>query len=293
MHNSEILYIIEHIDSGMTKIGITADWFSRSKALKLHEKTKLIGLFEPDDMEEAEKELHRLFRKNRLPGSEYFHLTKAQQEDVLSKAREDYMEAEDLTGIYQKMAKNTHVDVTKAIRWSASDWLRLNKTSWRRSISDMCNWPEDDAIIEAENAVCKKQINEIAVKIDNRWGLGASEQIASEMIGDEFFRHHTVSLDKKLFNRRGWKGSSISFYLKREIADNLFDHLEFTPALGKAQIKIKGIQIERETLRFFLEHWANFRGPKYCDEAAQALVDKKRFGYYLSCLGPMTADWID
>ena len=294
MYNAEVLYVIEHVDSGMTKIGITGDWFSRSRALKLHEKTRLVGLFEPGDMQEAEKELHALFRKNRLPGSEYFSLTKAQQEELLARAREDYREMEDLTGIYRQMTNNSHIDVTKAIHLSAHDWTRLNRTSWKRMISDICDWPDDDLDIEAENSICKKQIQEMAKEINDAWGPGASEQIASERICFEIFRHHAVSLDKKLFTRYSYgRGYGLGFYLKPEIADNLFDYLTFTPTLENADIKVAGVKAELETIRFFLRRWAGFRGKKYCDEAMEALVKWKRFSYYLSCLGPMTADWID
>jgi len=294
MYDAEVLYVIEHVDSGMTKIGITGDWLSRSRALKLHEKTRLVGLFEPGDMQEAEKELHALFRRSRLPGSEYFSLTKDQQEELLARAREDYREMEDLTGIYRQMASKSQIDVTKAIHWSAHDWTRLNRTSWKRMISCICSYPEDDLDIQFENSICKDQIQEMAKEINDVWGLGASEQIASERICCEFFRHHKVSLDKKLFTRHSYgRGYGFRFHLKPEIDDNLFDYLIFNPTLENANIKVAGIEVKPQTLSFFLRRWAGFRGKKYCDEAMNALVEWKRFDYYLSCLGPMTTDWVD
>lgn len=290
MRETEVVYVIEHIDSGMTKIGITSDWFSRSIALKVHQETKLIGLFESSDMEEAERELHRFARKQRLPGSEYFCLTKQQQENVLTKARETNREIEDLTGLYREMTNNPFVDVTKAVYHSACDWLRLNTTSWKHSISHYCDYADYEGVDKLEGAICKRQIQQMALLINDMWGIGASEQIASDLICDHFFRLHKASLDKKLFDRRSYGLGGVNFYLKPKVRDDLFKYLTFAPAIGSKEIVVKGVRVEAETLRFLLRRWVNYRGSKYCNEAIDSLVDRKRFSYYLSCCGPMTSD---
>lgn len=290
MHETEVVYVIEHIKSGMTKIGITSDWFSRSATLKVHQETRLIGLFESCDMEKTEKDLHRFFRKQRLPGSEYFFLTKEQQKDLLDKARENNREMEDLTGTFRAMTNSPIADVTNAVLWSSRDWLRLNRKSWRRRISDYCSQPFEDTDLEVEADICKRQIQEIATEMNDPWCFGTAEQRAAEKICNEFFGHHKASIDKKNFHRTSYNTGKLRFYLKQNAYENIFEHLIFTPSIQDAEVVVKDIKLKAETLRFLLRMLIDYRGGKYCEQAINALADRREFGYYLSCLGPITSD---
>lgn len=286
MHSQDILYVIEHIESGMTKIGITSDWFSRSNTLKVHQKTRLIGLFEAEDVEEAEKELHHAFKKYRLPGSEYFLLNSSQKEELLSKARENYAETEDLTGTYARMMAETHVDVTNAMWRSASDWLRLNRNSWKRYITD---YGPDlfDETTNDQRLVFEEQMQEMAKEIKAAWGDGESMQRAAEIISREVFSNHSFSLDKKLFRKSRKFYSGFYFSMKEKVEEDLLGHLTISPCLVEADIRVRDIKVKKETLQILLRLWTDYRGARYCNEAMTSLVDKKRFSYYLSCLGPI------
>jgi hypothetical protein len=294
MYDASVLYIIEHVDSGMTKIGITADWFSRARALKLHQKTKLIGLFESEDPLQLEKELHAYVRNHRLPGSEYFYLTKEKQEQVLAKARETHTDKTDETGAFFQLTEKKTIDVTGAIHWSACDWLRLNRTSWRKAVYDICGHAGMGATDDEElmHKVAGEQIKQISDLIDDPWQLNSGSQRVATSICEELFRRCCLSLDKKLFKRHRiyYPERSIEFLLPRAIRENLFEHLEINPPLSQVEIFVEGKKIKEETLSVLLEKWADFRGDKYCDLAMSSLARKSRFEYYLSCLGPMTIE---
>lgn len=118
----------------MTKIGITCQWHSRSKSLKIGEKTQLLGLFQADELAQAEKELHDTFKDSRLPGSEYFNLNKNQIKELLSLMTAKYQNVEKYYNYYNNAKKSKKLEITNALDSSASDWFRLCKTSWLRSI---------------------------------------------------------------------------------------------------------------------------------------------------------------
>lgn len=118
----------------MTKIGITCQWHSRSKSLKIGEKTQLLGLFQADELAEAEKELHDTFKQFRLPGSEYFNLNKKQIKELLLLMTNKYQNVQKYFDYYSEVKKSKNLEITRALHHSAHDWFRLCRSSWRRSI---------------------------------------------------------------------------------------------------------------------------------------------------------------
>lgn len=295
MYDTNVLYIIQHVDSGMTKIGITADWFARARALKLHQKTKLIGLFESEDPLQFERELHAYVSDHRLPGSEYFYLTEEKQQEVLAEARKTHADKTDETNAFFKLMEKKKIDITGAIHWSACDWLRLNRTSWRKAVYDICRYayiddPDDDKLKHKIAGEQIKQISDLANDGDywKRGSAYASQGVAASIV-KELFQTCSLSLDKKLYKRRRiyYPERSIEFLLPRAVSENFFKFMEISPPLAKVEIFVQGVKIKEETLSVLLEEWAGFRGDKYSNLAMTSLARKSTFGYYLSCLGPM------
>ncbi|MDA9867991.1 GIY-YIG nuclease family protein [Synechococcus sp. AH-224-I15] len=82
-----ILYVIRHCSSGMVKIGITSDWKTRSAALEVAKKCdtlKVVACEEGRVYRHHEWKLHRYFRAKRVPGTEWFHLSDRQIDELLA-----------------------------------------------------------------------------------------------------------------------------------------------------------------------------------------------------------------
>lgn len=151
----------------MTKIGITCQWHCRSKSLKIGEKTQLLGLFQADELAEAEKELHDEFRESRLPGSEYFNLNKKQIKELLLFMSNKYQNVSKYFDYFDKVKKAKNLEITHALHCSAHDWFRLCHSSWHRRIIELA---END--LYAKDCFFKKEdfnifCKEIKETIDN------------------------------------------------------------------------------------------------------------------------------
>jgi len=93
MAKHSILYVIQHEDTGLHKIGITNDWSRRQRELELGIKTKAVHVVRVNDARQIESYLHRRFKAQRMPQSEWFNLDGEQLNFVRStvlKARDDY-----------------------------------------------------------------------------------------------------------------------------------------------------------------------------------------------------------
>jgi hypothetical protein len=135
--NEDVLYVIKHDATKTVKIGITGNWDSRSKSLKIGEKTSLVALYNCPCIYNAEKELHNTFKEWRLPGSEYFNLKTSNLQKLVNQANQAY---QNITDQYQELlALKQHdwLDITGAVSWSASDWFRLNQERWKNHIIEV------------------------------------------------------------------------------------------------------------------------------------------------------------
>ena len=135
--NEDVLYVIRHDATKTVKIGITGNWDSRSKNLKIGEKTSLIALYNCPCIIDAEKKLHDTLREWRLPGSEYFNLKASNLQKLVNQANQSY---QNITEQYQELMalkKHDWLDITGAVSWSASDWFRLNQERWKKYITDV------------------------------------------------------------------------------------------------------------------------------------------------------------
>lgn len=66
----ECVYLIKQNQSGLYKIGMTKNWDSRSKQLKVGSSTSKIKLVSCRNSEKWEKFLHAMFKHKRIPQSE-------------------------------------------------------------------------------------------------------------------------------------------------------------------------------------------------------------------------------
>jgi len=79
------VYLIRNKD--LYKIGITENLEHRMKQLKPDE---IISTLEAEDYESLEKELHKRYKKVRIPQTEYFRLTKSQLADCSKRLSGNY-----------------------------------------------------------------------------------------------------------------------------------------------------------------------------------------------------------
>jgi hypothetical protein len=77
------IYLIRHIGTDTHKIGITLDWYRRAEQLDVGLKAEEVAVARVLFPGKLEKKLHRRYDKQRLPQSEWFHLTVEQVEEVV------------------------------------------------------------------------------------------------------------------------------------------------------------------------------------------------------------------
>ena len=71
---SGYLYLIKDNSTGLHKIGVTKNWGTRSKQLRVGKTTTEIKVLRCINFTKWEKVLHKLFDSERLPGSEWFKI---------------------------------------------------------------------------------------------------------------------------------------------------------------------------------------------------------------------------
>lgn len=82
-----IVYVIRHIFSGMVKVGITSNWPRRAEELRIGQSTEIVQLVWSEDKLTHEQRVHSEFDPQRLPQSEWFHLTDNRLQEVLNSVR--------------------------------------------------------------------------------------------------------------------------------------------------------------------------------------------------------------
>jgi hypothetical protein len=281
-----VLYVVEHINSGMTKIGITENWFSRSTALKLNKETKCLGLFSPPELLKAEREMHHKWRNFRLPGSEYFNFSAEQQNALINELTKKYKVEKDTSQIYFEYKSKKTVDVTKSVNASANRWLRLNRTSWHYRMSDFfINIDSDNNLKESEQ-ICSEQIIELASIIANPSGVMDSEYRAVWGISQQIFLEDSFSVAKSLFARhRFYHPERFVYRLKPYVSKDLIGIIRHHP--GKRPLLVRNIEIKPQTVDVLLQHWISGYTYELCEKAVTCLMDSNMFGWYLSNYGPI------
>ena len=76
------VYVILHKDTNLYKIGRTTNRSRRFRELEVGDSTKLIKSYRVFDHKEVERECHDIFKKKRLPQTEYFNLDEKELEKL-------------------------------------------------------------------------------------------------------------------------------------------------------------------------------------------------------------------
>ena len=80
--STECVYLIRDNETGLHKIGMTANWARRSRELQVGSTTTAVRLVACPDALKWEKVLHAQFKHKRIPQSEWFRVT---EEEVMPK----------------------------------------------------------------------------------------------------------------------------------------------------------------------------------------------------------------
>jgi hypothetical protein len=288
-----VLYVVEHISSGMTKIGITENWFSRSTALKINKETKCLGLFSPPELLKAEREVHHKWRNFRLPGSEYFNFSAKQQNALISDLTKKYKVEKDISQIYIEYKLKKTVDVTRCVDASAARWLRLNQRSWHYRISDFCGNNYSDNTLNESAQICSEQIIELASIIADPCGAIDSENRAVWGIAKQIFLADSFSVAKSLFARHRLYNPEKFVYRLKPYMDKdpinpkgLANIIKHHP--GKRPLVVRDIEIKSQTVDVLLQHWISCHTYERCEYAMTCLMNPNMFRWYLSNYGPIS-----
>ena len=288
MYNLSVLYFIEHVETKMVKIGITSNWSSRLTALKTGKITSVIAIFECHDINAAERDMHEKARKYRLPGSEYFFLPKQLLNRLLRECKEAYKDVTQKIALYNHCRASSVLDVTGALNQSAADWLRLNQSTWKKSVIEQVTWAmEENGKTVDERAQFMQTIKSISQNLPQAKRECYSDlhlnHLAAYSIWVKFSSQVTCLVPKKLFARKKTR-SGISCRLKRIL--DLGKDIEVKWHVNEAEIS--GVLVPRQAAESLLEFLFDYRMNQYCEEAYSYLLNPDSFDYYLSAYGPMT-----
>ena len=286
-----IIYAIQHIDSGMTKIGITCQWNSRCKSLKVGEKTKLLGLFQSDELAEAEKELHDTFKEWRLPGSEYFNFNKKQIKELLSLMTDKFQSVEKYYQYYSKVKKLQNLEITNALHHSAHDWFRLCRSSWLRSIiksaaidlySEDCFFSSEDFDIFQKEI--KETINHLSDHFRETYANWYLEWTVAQDIWYELKDNFECWIDKKKLKKTSHYHYNYGrYYTKCQLIKPNFEDIEvsFPEFITHERT---GCIITKPTLKVIYSIVCEYRFCQYIETAYEFMHDD--FRYYYDSYGP-------
>ncbi len=82
----QCVYLIKYAKTNLVKIGISSNWYDRSKCLQVGTKTLPLAVVLTPNNAKAEKDLHDKFDEYRLPGSEYFNLDEDKTREAINTA---------------------------------------------------------------------------------------------------------------------------------------------------------------------------------------------------------------
>lgn len=288
MINSDVLYLIRHKKSKTIKIGITSQWQSRAKALRVGTDTELLALLQTPDVKETEGKLHHEFKKYRLPGSEYFALSKEQTELITTQLKKELHDVTDLFILYDLVNQSQMLDVTSAINSSAIEWFRLNNERWHRSpVFDATN-----VIHDASNKLCdkdylafRKQVNDIIDKlkiVSPFGGRGEEESIATEKIWKSLIPRSQFLIDKSLFKKTIFVNGT-EFWLPTDFDFNFIQCV----VPDKITLQEGDVELQSSTINMTIAIVADCRAKEKIERAMYTSQKIEMFDYYLKNYGPI------
>ena len=280
--------VIRHDASKTVKIGITSNWDSRSKNLKIGEKTSLIALYNCPDIADAEKNLHDAFREWRLPGSEYFKLKTSSIQKLVNQANQTY---QNITDQYQELSalkRHNWLDITGAVSWSASDWFRLNQERWKNHIISVAKShlyfygkekePHYDRFDQFEQEIYKFMS---ILKPSTDWGEGQGIHTTVANIWRAILQNTSFGIKKKDFTLiKYFKGSEYRLH-----KDYDFKNIKIVHTDNQLPI-LKGREISENTVTILFEIMGCYRLMDFAERAYNDFCDPKKNWSYWQNFGP-------
>lgn len=286
---NEVLYVIRHERTKTVKIGITVNWDTRSKSLKVGQKTSLLRLYNCPDICSAEKELHDKYSHIRLPGSEYFCFDDLELMSFLKETDTAYL---NVTDDYENLQTiNTHpwLDISGSVEWSISDWFRLNQRSWFKDIVEylyicLCAASRDDPQKTGQYSEFINEFDKFFQTIEapyycNTW---TKNQFVAEKIWNEITNHYGFAIRKKDFK---WTGHlrSEPYQLHKDYDLN---RIKIVNISGQ-QPSLNGLQISPTVIQVLFENLADYRLHYYAERAYNWFSQKDKKIYYWESHGPL------
>jgi hypothetical protein len=290
MHDLSVLYFIRHIKTKMIKIGITANWSARACALKSGKETEVIAIFNADDVRSAESQIHAKARKYRLPGSEYFALPEKELSRLLEICQEKYRDVTRLILLFYDIKESDKLDVSRAMWLSAKDWLRLNRSTWQRSLAqdDLRYMLNTGEINRKEYQDCVSSLTKIAYSIRvkkncfNLYGDWFMECLAAEKVFIHCSEKISCFVSKSLFHRTKTK-SGIEARAKKNLELGTDVQMNWHDSC----FSVEGVNISHKTADIICRLLFEYRLTNYCTNAYNAFLKPQSFDYYLSSFGPI------
>jgi hypothetical protein len=288
MYNLSVLYFIEHVETKMVKIGITSNWSSRLTALKTGKLTSVIAIFECHDINAAERDMHEKARKYRLPGSEYFFLPKQLLNRLLRECKEAYKDVTQKIALYNYYRASSVLDVTGALNQSAADWLRLNQSTWKKSVIEQVTWSmEENGKTVDERLQFVQTIKSVSQNLPQAKRECYPDlhlnHLAAYSIWARFSTQIICLIPKKLFIKERTR-IGVSCRPRRTL--DLSKDVQIKWSTNEADIN--GVRVSRQAAESLLGLLFDYRMNQYCTEAYNYLLSPDSFDYYLSAYGPMT-----
>lgn len=290
--DNNVLYVIRHDQTRTVKIGITVDWNSRSKSLKVGSKTSLLRLYNCPDICSAEKELHDKYRDIRLPGSEYFCFN---EPELLSFFKETDSAYLDVTNDFKNISIiNNHpwLDISGSVVWSMNDWFRLNRERWFNDVVEylyiyLVAASKDDP---QKTDQYKKFVTEFddlfaIVKTPDYWNDRSRKQLVAEKIWHQITDHYGFAIRKKDFKCLNYSTGKI--YQLHKNYD--VGRIKIVNISGE-QPRLNGLEISSNMIQVLFENLADFRLHYYAENAYNCFSREDEKIYYWENHGPLTGN---
>lgn len=290
--NNKVLYVICHNCTKTVKIGITVNWNSRSKSLKVGEKTSLLRLYNCPDICSAEKELHDKYRNIRLPGSEYFCFNESELQTFLEETDIAYLNVTDNFSNALIIDKHSWLDISGSVEWSIRDWFRLNQKSW---LKDIIEYLWICLVVESKDDPqkidqYKKFVEEFdkfcaTIKTPYYYNDRSKRQLVAEKIWNEITDHYGFAIRKKDFERTNY--SKNNCYQLRN--DYNLNRIKIVNISGK-QPYLNELQIPPIIIQVLFENLADYRLHYYAEHAYNCFSRQDQKIYYWQSYGPLTGN---
>jgi hypothetical protein len=174
------VYIIKCVQTKLIKIGISENWYSRAKALKVGTKTTPILVVATEENRSAERVLHEYFNKQRLPGSEYFYLNTSQVSTAINIALQYgatlphfHQQPTESLSPERDSLENGYIEITKCVHFEFERDIRLTYRNRGRCILECLEIYVGKQNTRYFTVLLDTQVQNKKLKHDSRWYIEA------------------------------------------------------------------------------------------------------------------------